>query len=118
MEKDKSFGEILNDVIEKNFNRTIMGQLNINSIGNKSHFLESKASKHLDILLISEANIDESFPLVQLQTRPLQKWQRDTLYVRDDISFCLLREYKLQDNTECLLIEINIRNKKWLYCCS
>ena len=78
MEKDKSFGEILNDVIEKNFNRTIMGQLNINSIGNKSHFLESKASKHLDILLISEANIDESFPLVQLQTRPLQKWQRDT----------------------------------------
>ena len=40
------------------------------------------------------------------------------LYARDDISSCLQTEYKLQDNTECLLIEINIRKKKWLFCCS
>ena len=39
------------------------------------------------------------------------------LYVRDDISSCLLTEY-LQDNTECLFIEINTRKKKWLLCCS
>ena len=40
------------------------------------------------------------------------------LYVRDDISSCLLTEYKLQDNAECLFIKINIRKKKWLFCCS
>ena len=40
------------------------------------------------------------------------------LYVIDDISSCFLTEYKLQDNTECLFIEINIRKKKWLFCCS
>ena len=33
------------------------------------------------------------------------------LYVRDDISSCLLTEYKLQDSTECLFIEINIRKR-------
>ena len=61
-EKDLCFSEILNDVTEKNINRPIIGQLNINSIRNKFHFFESEACKHLDILLISEAKIDESFP--------------------------------------------------------
>ena len=58
---EQIFGEILNDVREKIISRPVIGQLNINSIRNKFHFLESVASKHLDILLISEAKIDESF---------------------------------------------------------
>ena len=62
IEKDKGFGEILNNVRVKNINRPIIGQVNINSIRNNFHFLESEASKHLDILLISETKIDESFP--------------------------------------------------------
>ena len=53
IEKYQSFGEILNDVREKNINRPIIGQMNINSIRNNFHFLESGASKQLDILLIS-----------------------------------------------------------------
>ena len=48
IEKDKGFGDILNDVREKNINRPIIGQLNINSISNKFHFLESEASKRLE----------------------------------------------------------------------
>ena len=62
IEKDKGFGEILNNVRVKNINRPIIGQVNINSIKNNFHFLESEASKHLDILLIPETKIDESFP--------------------------------------------------------
>ena len=61
-EKYQSFGEILNGVREKNISRPFMGQLSINSIRNKFHFLQSDASKHLDILLISETKISESFP--------------------------------------------------------
>ena len=127
IEKDQSFGEILNDVREKNINRPIIGQLNINSIRNKFHFLESEASKHLDILLISETKIDESFPSAQFLldgfSRPYRldrcaNGGEILLYVRDDIFSCLLTEYKLQDNTECLFIEINIRKRKWLFCCS
>ena len=125
--EDQSFGEILNDVREKNINRPIIGQLNINSIRNKFHFLESEASKHLDILLISEIKIDESFPSAQfLLDRFSRPYRLDRcangggilLYVEDDISSCLLTEYKLQDNIECLFIAINIRKKKCLFCCS
>ena len=117
----------MNDVREKNINRPIIGQLNINSIRNKFHFLESEASKHLDILLISETKIDESFPSAQFLLDGFSRPYRldrcangggILLYVRDDISSCLLTEYKLQDNTECLFIEINIRKKKSLFCCS
>ena len=61
MEKDNCFGEVLNDVREKNINRSIIGQLNINSIRNKFQYLESEATKHLDILVVFETKIDESF---------------------------------------------------------
>ena len=91
--EDQSFCEILNDVREKNINRPIIGQLNINSIRNKLHFLESEASKHLDILLISETKIDESFPSAQfLLDRFSRPYRLDhcanggaiLLYVRDE----------------------------------
>ena len=117
----------MNDVREKNINRTIIGQLIINSIRNKFHFLESEASKHLDILLISETKTDESFLSAQFLLDGFSgPYRLDRcangggilLHVRDDISSCLLREYKLQDNPECLFIEINIIKKKWLFCCS
>ena len=47
MEKDKGFGEILDNVRKKNIYRPIIEQLNINSKRNQSHFLQSDASKHL-----------------------------------------------------------------------
>ena len=91
----------MNDVREKN----IIGQLNINSIRNKLNFLESETSNHLDMLLVSEIKIDESFPSPQFLVdgffRP-HRLNRHTngggilLYVKDDISSCLLTEYKLQ----------------------
>ena len=79
------------------------------------------------MLLISDTKIDESLPSAQFLldgfSRPYRLHRcanggEILLYARDDISSCLLTEYKLQDNTECLLIEINIRKKKWLFCCS
>ena len=64
IEKDKGFGEIMNDAREKNIKRPIIELLSINSIKHKFYFLESEATNYLDILLISETKIDESFPLV------------------------------------------------------
>ena len=110
----------MNDVNEKNINRPIIGQLNISSVRNKFHFLESEASKHLDISLISETKIDESFPAAQFLldgfSRPYRRdrcvnGEEILLYVRNDISSCLITEYKLQDNTECLFIDINIKKR-------
>ena len=101
--------------------------MNINSLRNKFHSLESEASKHLEILLTSETKIDESFPSGQFLLDGFSKPYRldrcangggILLYVRDDISSCLPTEYKLQYNTECLFIETNIRKKRRLFCCS
>ena len=118
----------MNDVKEKNINQPTIGQLNINSIRNKFHFLESEASKHIDILLlIPETKIDESFPLAQFLLNGFSRPYRldhcangggILLYVRDDISSCSLTEYNLQDNTKCLFIKINTRKRKWLFCYS
>ena len=60
--KDKVFGKILNDVRMKNINRLIIRQLNITWIRNKLHYLESEASKHLNILLIFEKKMMTRFP--------------------------------------------------------
>ena len=54
----------MNDAREKNIKRPIIELLSINSIKHKFYFLESEATNYLDILLISETKIDESFPLV------------------------------------------------------
>ena len=40
------------------------------------------------------------------------------LYIIEDIPSRLLTEYKPPENVECLFVEINIRRKKWLLCCS
>ena len=97
IEKDKGFGKILNNVREKNVNRPIMGQSNINSIRNKFHFLKSEASKHLDILLVSETKIDGLFPSAQFLLGGFSRSYRldrcangkgILLHVRDNISSC------------------------------
>ena len=117
----------MNAVKEKNIKQPIIGQLNINSIRNKFHFLESEASKHLNILVISETKFVESFLSAQfLLDRFSRPYRLDrcasgegTLKnLRDDFSSCLLKEYKLQVNIERLFIEINIRKKKLLFCSS
>ena len=46
----------------KDFNKIIMGHLNINSIKNKSELLSSLAGAKIDTLMISETKLDATFP--------------------------------------------------------
>ena len=46
-------------------NSIVVGHLNINSIRNKFDFLAQQVQGNIDILMISETKLDESFPLVQ-----------------------------------------------------
>ena len=46
-------------------NKIIVGQLNINSIRNKFDFLAQQVKGNIDILMISETKLDESFPVGQ-----------------------------------------------------
>ena len=46
----------------KNVNRIIFAYININSIRNKFHLLTDNISDKIDILMISETKLDNSFP--------------------------------------------------------
>ena len=47
-------------------NRPILGPLNTNSRRNKFSFLASQNDNNLDVLLISETKLDDTFPTAQL----------------------------------------------------
>ena len=74
--------------------QTIISQLNINSIRNKFRFLKKDFCANLDILLISETELNDSFPLAQIRLDWFSKRYRldrcsngggILLYIRDDI---------------------------------
>ena len=49
----------------KNLNKLIIGHLNINSLRNKFELLTHQIKDNIDILMISETKLDESFPTSQ-----------------------------------------------------
>ena len=51
----------------KNVNKTIVGQININSISSKFNQLKELVLKHVDILVVCETKLDETFPSSQFQ---------------------------------------------------
>ena len=78
----------------------------------------------LDILLLSETKIDQSFPpeqfLIEGYAKPLRRDRNKfggglLLYIRDDIPSKIIKmQYKLPSGIECLFAEINLRKKKYL----
>ena len=116
----------MKDIRQNNLNRTI-GQLNINAIRNKFSFLASQTGNNLDVLLISEKKFGDTFPTAQFLLYQFKKAYREDLqsksgglllFVRDDISSHLLTECKTPTNVECIFVEISIKKKNWLLCCS
>ena len=82
--------------------------------------------KNVDIFLISETKLDDSFPSAQFKiegfTTPYRydrndKGGRLLLYIREDIPSRLL-QCKSQCNIESLSVEINLRKRKWFLNCS
>ena len=122
--EDRCCNESLKELRQKNLNRPIIAQLNINSIRNKFQFLEKEICANLDILLISETKLDDSFPSAQFLLNGFSKPYRldrcsngggILLYIRDDIPARLLSN---SNKTESIFVEINFRKKKWLICAS
>ena len=56
----------------KNVNKLIITHLNINSLRNKFEFLISLIEDNLDVLMISETKLDESFPTSQFMINGLR----------------------------------------------
>ena len=99
----------LNEVRRKYSNKIILAHININSIRNKFEMLCEFIHGNIDILLISETKIDDSFPTSQFMipgfTTPF-RYNRSCngggllLYVREDIPAKIIK-------TEILKIMLN-----------
>ena len=76
--------------------------------------------------MISETKLDETFPAAQFSLQGFcdpYRFDRNRngggimLYIRENIPSRLI-EKKLRNNSEYLFVEIDLRKKKWLDCCS
>ena len=98
---------------------TIFGQINIHSIRNKFAQLIYIVSNEIDILMISETKLDDTFPtsqfLMQGYSTPFRKDRTSKgggilLYVREDMP-CKTIKTETDAYHEGFFIEINLRKK-------
>ena len=122
LDENKHPDVILSELRKKNFGRLIIGHLNINSIRNKFEALKLLLHGNIDIFVVSETKIDESFPISQFAidgfTTPIRRDRNNEgggllIYIREDIPCKVLKNH-LPNNVEGLFVELNLRNKKWL----
>ena len=109
----------LKDIRITNLNRIVTSHININSIGNKFKLLMS----NVDILMVTETKIDESFPTSQFVipgfTSPY-RFDRTKdgggilVYIREDIPSKLLTILYIASDIEFLGIDVNLQKVKWL----
>ena len=106
---------------ENSPNKIIVGHLNINSLRNKFEALQFIINRNLDIILLSETKLDDSFPSAQFMLKNfgiLYRLDRNSngggllLYVREDIPSKFLK-VKSDCNIESICVEVNLRKRKW-----
>ena len=105
-----------------NHEKIIIGHLNINSIRYKIEFLKELIGNNIDILLVSETKLNETFPTSQFLMDKFQVHLRLDrngngggllLFYRDHTPY---KKIKLDFNPEIevILIEINMKKRKWV----
>ena len=107
--------------------RVIISHINIDSVRNKFEPLKKMAQDNIDILLVSETKLDDTFPIGQFYIdgfatpyhfdRTLQGGGI-LLYIREDIPSKILKFEPVQNNFKGFFVEINLLKKKWLLSCS
>ena len=114
---------ILKNLREKNANRLIIANLNINFLANKFETLRTFVVGEIDILLISETKIDKSSPLTQFTLEGFStafRADRNShgdgliIYIRDDIPSKEIKVKDLPCDIEGIFIDVIIGKNKWL----
>ena len=115
--------QVLQDLRVKNIHIIIFGHININSIRNKLDMLADLIKSKVDILLVSETKINDSFPRAQFQrtgfSTPYRMDRNGNgggiiLYVREDVPSKEITCYPNRGDIESIFVEINLYKKKWL----
>ena len=114
---------ILADLKEKNADRPVIAQLNINSIAPKFEPLVSLIKDNIDLLMVSETKLDDSYPIEQYKIEGYSKPIRldrncygggFMIFPREDLPCHELKSHKLPIDVECTFLELRIRQSKWL----
>ena len=107
----------------KYVNNVVNRHLNINALANKFDALKFIIRDTLDILIVVETKIDDSFPELQFVIEGFTKPYRldrningggVIIYVREDIPSKQLNKHKFSKNIEALFVELNLRKTKLL----
>ena len=101
-------------------NKVIIGNININSLLAKFHQVKEVILKNVDILVITETKLGDTFPLDQFYVEGFAMPYRNRngggviIYVREDIPRKILEKHKLPQDIEGMFLELNFRKIKWL----
>ena len=107
----------------QNINNLVLASININSIRNKIDQLRLLLDQNVDILIVEETKIDETFPAGQFSIEGfMPPFRRDRnqhgggilVYVKDNIPAKLVENQQLPNDIEAIFIELNFRRNKWL----
>ena len=105
---------------ENSPNKIIVGHLNINSLRNKFEALQFIINRNLDVILLTETKLDDSFPSAQFMLKNFgipYRLDRNSngggllLYVREDIPSNFLK-VKSNCNIESICVGVNLWKKK------
>ena len=114
---------ILNKIRLQNRKGLIIAYLNINSIRNKFEQLELLVSKNIDILIVAETKLDDTFPTGQFLLPGFKvpfRLDRNKngggilAYIREEVPSKNLSEFNYPKDIECVTIEINLHRSKWV----
>ncbi len=115
--------KILGTLRIKNINKLMIGCLNINSLPYKFDLLKEIICNHLDILVLIETKLDNSFTtnqfLIDGYTKPYRLNRNKNgggvmIYVKDTIPSKKLDKHNFTKKVEGIFIEINLRSTKLL----
>ena len=116
----KDFGEVKDLVHFRkcNQNKLVIAHININSLRNKFELLTQKTKGNVDILLISETKIDESFPDSQFKIDGFSNPHRVDCNEKEDGIMLLFREdlpvkvLSVDKGHESCYVELILKKKK------
>ena len=107
-----------------NHNRLIFPTINANSIPNKLDDIRITIADFVDILVINESKLDQSFPespfFINRFSKPFRKDRNRhggglLMYIKEDNSQKEL-SFNLPSDIEIIIIELNINKIKWFVC--
>ena len=105
----------------RNPNKIIIGNLNINSLPNKFEQLKDIVTQHIDILVLTETKVDNTFPTAQFLVNDFsepcrldrnRKGGGIMVYISEDIPIKLLDKHVFPYDMEGLFVELNFRKCK------